>query len=79
VKELVAALRQVATIVVPTETLAVSPHEADNRFLECAEAAQADFLTADNKRHPPAGWKGARLVNAREFFKLIDLETDEPA
>ncbi len=79
VKKLVAALRQVAIIVEPTETLAISPHEADNRFLECVEKAQADFLITGNKRHFPAEWKGTRIVNAREFFNLIDLKTDEPA
>ncbi|MBV9037914.1 MAG: hypothetical protein JO182_25715 [Acidobacteriaceae bacterium] len=57
----------------------MSPHEADNRFLECVEAAQADFLITGNKRHFPAEWEGTRIVNAREFFSIIDLEADKPA
>ena len=68
VKELVDALRKVAVIVDPNQTLAVSPHEAGNQFLECVEAAQADVLITGNKRHVPAEWKGTRIVNAREFL-----------
>jgi uncharacterized protein len=77
VKGLMAALCQVATIIEPTEPLTASPHEADNRFLECVEAAQADFLITGNKRHFPAEWKGTRIVNAREFFNIIDIEADD--
>ena len=73
VRALVAALCRVAILVEPAKTLAVSPHESDNRFLECVEAAQADFLITGNKRHFPAEWKGTRVVNAREFFNLIDF------
>jgi uncharacterized protein len=78
VKGLMAALRQVTTIIEPTETLTASPHEADNRFLECVESAHADFLITGNKRHFPAEWKGTRIVNAREFFNIIDLEAGDP-
>ncbi len=74
VKELIATLRRVAILVEPAQTLAASPHEADNRFLECVEAAQADFLITGNKRYFPAEWKGTRIVNAREFFNIVDLD-----
>jgi hypothetical protein len=36
-----AAIRKVAHLVQPTHAVSVSPHESDNRFLECAEAAEA--------------------------------------
>ena len=55
-------------LVHPTRTLAEATHEADNRFLECAEAARADFLITGNKRHFPKDWKVSRIVNAREFI-----------
>ena len=74
VLELMAALRTVAVIVVPGKTLAVSGDEPDNRFIECADAAQTEFLITGNKRHFPAEWKTTRIVNSREFFDLIDLE-----
>ena len=78
IERFLAVLRAASTIISDMPVVTASPHEEDNRFLECAEAAQADFLITGNKRHFPAEWKGTRIVNAREFFHLIDLETDEP-
>jgi predicted nucleic acid-binding protein len=43
----------------------------DNRFLECAESAGADFLVTGNRRHFPKVWKTARIVNAREFLSSV--------
>ncbi len=56
-------------LVHPTRTLAEATHEADNRFLECAETARADFLITGNKRHFPKDWKVSRIFNAREFME----------
>ena len=44
----------------------------DNRFLECTEAAGADYLVTGNKKHFPAMYKNTRIVDAREFLDLID-------
>lgn len=57
-----------ATLVAPTNRLTISPDESDNRFLECAEAAEADFLVTGNKRHFPRQWKTTAVVNARELL-----------
>ena len=64
-------LRSVAKIVEPQRRLSITRHEADNRFLECAEAAQADFLVTGNKRHFPAAWRQTLIVNARELTEGI--------
>jgi len=64
-------LRSVAKIVEPQRRLNVTRHEPDNRFLECAEAAQADFLVTGNKRHFPAAWRQTLIVNARELTEGI--------
>ncbi len=44
----------------------------DNRLLECALAAQADWLITGNLRDFPTAWpepwRGIRIVNARQFF-----------
>jgi putative PIN family toxin of toxin-antitoxin system len=53
-------------------TLRVSPHQADNRFLECAEAAEADFLITGNLRHFPATHGITRIVNARTFLSEFE-------
>jgi uncharacterized protein len=60
-----------AKMVMPTRVLSVSPDEGDNRFLECAEEAQADYLVTGNKRHFPKSWKTTRVVNARELLEMI--------
>jgi uncharacterized protein len=63
-----------ATMVTPTRALSVSPDEDDNRFLECAEEAQADYLVTGNKRHFPKRWKSTQVINARELLELIGLK-----
>src|SRR5579864_1095157 len=52
-------------LVHPIRTLADAKHKPDNRFLECAEAAQAEYLVTGNKKHFPKAWKPTRIVNAR--------------
>lgn len=64
-------IRQSSFVVRPTTRLSECPDEPDNGFLECADAASADFLITGNKRHVPAQWKSTRVVNAREFLVAI--------
>jgi putative PIN family toxin of toxin-antitoxin system len=68
---LLSLLAKEATTITPLQRLHVSPHDDDNRFLECAEAAQADYLVTGNKRHFPKRWKRTELVNARELLQTI--------
>ena len=49
-------LREASAFVQPHRRLSVSPDATDNRFLECAEAADADSLVTGNKRHFPKSW-----------------------
>jgi putative PIN family toxin of toxin-antitoxin system len=63
--------RKVGHLVTPTRVLAVSPHEADNRFLEAADEASAAYLVTGNKRHFPKSFGKTTIVNARELFDLI--------
>ena len=59
-------------LLTPIHRLALSPDESDNRFLECAEAAAAEFLVTGNKRHFPARHGQTKIVNAREFLEAFD-------
>ncbi len=56
--------------VVPVRRLEVCPDPDDNIFLECAEAARADFLVTGNKRHFPGFWLSTKVVNARELIGI---------
>lgn len=64
-----------ATLVSPEFTLTVSPHEPDNRFLERAEAADADYLVTGNARHFPPRHGKTEIVTARKFMKSIRSST----
>ena len=43
----------------------------DNVFLECAQAAGADYLVTGNLRHFPDRWKKTRVVGVRELIELL--------
>jgi putative PIN family toxin of toxin-antitoxin system len=53
------------------ETVSAAADEDDNRFLECAAAAGAEYLVTGNLRHYPAEWAGTRVVNARGFLDIV--------
>jgi putative PIN family toxin of toxin-antitoxin system len=71
IAESLTQIRQHSTLIMPSITLAVSPDDSDNRFLECAEAAHVDFLVTGNRRHYPSVWKSTRIVNARELVETV--------
>lgn len=56
--------------VVPTRQLEVTTDPADNIFLECADAARADYLVTGNQKHFPRFWKKTKVVTPREFVSL---------
>jgi putative PIN family toxin of toxin-antitoxin system len=64
-------IRGVARIVRPQHELKVTSHAADNRFLECADAARADYLVTGNKRHFPKSWRQISVINARELLEWV--------
>lgn len=70
IRRFLGRLREVATIVAPMRRLAECSDEDDNRVLECADAAGANFLVTGNKRHFPEVWKQTQIVNGREFLEL---------
>ena len=71
IQEALAGIRKVAHHVTPTQTLSISAHESDNRFLECADAAQADYLVTGNTRHFPQSYKTTTVVTGRHFLDTI--------
>jgi|SRR5580704_10805367 putative PIN family toxin of toxin-antitoxin system len=64
-------IRSAARIVRPRHELKVTSDPADNRFLEYAESARADYLVTGNKHHFPKSWRQAWMVNARELVEWI--------
>jgi putative PIN family toxin of toxin-antitoxin system len=56
--------------VVPTRRLHVTRDPDDNMFLECADAARADYLVTGNQKHFPRFWKKTKIITTREFISL---------
>jgi putative PIN family toxin of toxin-antitoxin system len=67
-------IRSVALWVHPKRSLSVSRDPEDNKFLECAEAAKADYLVTGNKRHFPNTFGNTKIINARELIQSFALE-----
>src|ERR1039458_9626381 len=49
----------------PARSLKISEHEPDNRFYECADAAQAAFVITGNLKHFKKDYPPTKIVNAR--------------
>ncbi len=60
-----------AHVVRPARLTTVTSDPADNIFIECADAARADYLITGNQRHFPTFWKTTKVINSREFLSLM--------
>jgi len=60
-----------AQLVDPVRALQVTKDPDDNRFLECADAARADYLITGNQRHFPRFWKKTKVITSREFISIV--------
>jgi uncharacterized protein len=55
----------------PTRRLEVTSDPDDNIFVECADAARADYLVTGNQKHFPRFWKKTKVITPREFISLV--------
>jgi len=55
----------------PSVNLPVCPDPDDDVFLECAEAAHADYLITGNLKHFPQYWRNTKVINFRELLNII--------
>ena len=60
-----------AFFVAPARTLEVTRDPDDNRFLECADAARADYLVTGNQQDFPKFWKKTKVITSREFVSIV--------
>jgi uncharacterized protein len=51
--------------------LQVASDPDDDKFIECADAARADFLITGNQRHFPKYWRQTKVITSREFVSLV--------
>ncbi len=65
----IALFKSRSKLVSPKKTLNLCKRDSsDNRFLECAEAAKAEFLVTGNKPHFPPRHMKTLVVTPREFW-----------
>ena len=69
-QQLLQLIKNHSYTVAPTRHLEVTSDPDDNIFLECADAAGADYLVTGNPRHFPRFWKKTKVVTSREFISL---------
>jgi uncharacterized protein len=70
-QQLLDLIRKRAHLVNPVRTVRIANDPEDNKFIECADAARADYLVTGNVRHFPRFWKNTKVVTSREFLSLV--------
>jgi len=70
-QQLLQLIRDRSRRVVPSRVPQVTGDPADNIFIECADAARADYLVTGNLRHFPAFWKSTKVISSRELLNIL--------
>lgn len=68
------AIRPIARLVQPAERITViTANDDDNRILECALAAQAEFLVTGDQQHllPLKSYRGTKIITPADFLDLL--------
>jgi uncharacterized protein len=69
-QQLLQLIKNHSHIVKPSRRLEVCSDPDDNVFIECADAARADYLITGNPKHFPRFWKKTKIITTREFISL---------
>ena len=69
--QLLQLIKNHSHLITPSHRLEVTTDPDDNIFLECADAARADYLITGNQRHFPTFWKKTKIITSREFVTLV--------
>lgn len=70
-QQLLQLIKNHARVVVPSRIAQITSDPADNIFLECADAARADYLLTGNQRHFPKFWRNTKIISSTEFLSVI--------
>lgn len=73
VRPLLASLKKEALWIKPNVTIeTIVDDPEDNKFLECAQQAQAEYLITGNTKHfPIKEFRGTKIVSPREFIEAV--------
>ncbi|MBV9266294.1 MAG: putative toxin-antitoxin system toxin component, PIN family [Acidobacteriaceae bacterium] len=70
-QQLLGLIQNHAYLIKPSRPLQVTSDPDDDKFLECADAARADYLVTGNQRHFPKFWKKTKVITSREFIAIV--------
>lgn len=70
-QQLLQLIRNRSKTIRPARPVRVTPDPDDNKFLECADAARADYLVTGNQKHFPKFWKKTKVITSREFIGIV--------
>jgi putative PIN family toxin of toxin-antitoxin system len=70
-QQLLQLVKNHAQLVKPARAIQVANDPDDDKFLECADAARADYLITGNQRHFPKFWKKTKVITSREFISIV--------
>jgi len=79
VKAFLAEIHGSAKVVHPTRIISrIKKDEPDNRFLECAQAADANYLVTGNIKHFPQNFENTTIVTPKQFLDLLLPHVAQP-
>ena len=70
-QQLLQLIKNHARVVVPSRMAQITSDPDDKIFVECADAARADYLVTGNQRHFPKFWKNTKIISSTEFLSVI--------
>lgn len=74
IRKVLERIDEITTMVFPEKRVdIIKIHKEDNRILECALAAQADYLISGDKKHilPLKEFKGIKVISPKEFLDIF--------
>jgi|SRR5271170_3794031 len=74
VRKSIDRLKRSAIHVAPRKKLQVCSDPADDKFLECALEARADYVVTGNVRHFPTRFQDIRIIIPRQFLTALKVE-----
>jgi putative PIN family toxin of toxin-antitoxin system len=63
--------RKIARWVKPRKPVHAAFDQDDNKFLECALEARADYVVTGNRRHFPPRFQDIRIIGPKEFTTVL--------
>lgn len=69
--QLLQLIKNKSHLVDSTRSVEATRDPDDNIFVECADAARADYLITGNQKHFPRYWKTTKVITPAEFLSLV--------